>query len=329
MVYSVGVGGIHSINTPGIFLPKDDEFIGHADVTSLYPSLLIKYGLTPRHLGKEFLDTYTQIYYERVEAKRSGQDLKNKALKLTLNSVTGKMQQDVSWMYDPFNVFRIRINGQLILLMLVERLLDLGCEIIQVNTDGVMYIGKKSIEDSIGKAISDIEHLSKLSFDVGRYRAFYQYAVNDYFGILEDETVEEKGMFITETVAGKGLAPTIIPKAVINYFKTGQPIKDFIISHTDIKDFLIGQRVDKKFKVVYGNKPVNRINRFYASTNGFYLYKTPDGISYNKIVADSGITILNKFDDIPIENRKINYDWYIRKASKIVQELQTVQLTLF
>lgn len=31
-VYSVGVGGIHSINTPQIFRPGEDEFIGHADV---------------------------------------------------------------------------------------------------------------------------------------------------------------------------------------------------------------------------------------------------------------------------------------------------------
>ena len=36
VVYSVGVGGIHSIHTPQIFLPKDDEHIGHADVTLTY-----------------------------------------------------------------------------------------------------------------------------------------------------------------------------------------------------------------------------------------------------------------------------------------------------
>lgn len=32
VVYSVGVGGIHTIHTPQIFLPNDDEVIGHADV---------------------------------------------------------------------------------------------------------------------------------------------------------------------------------------------------------------------------------------------------------------------------------------------------------
>ena len=34
VVYSIGVGGIHTIHTPKIFLPNDDEVIGHADVAS-------------------------------------------------------------------------------------------------------------------------------------------------------------------------------------------------------------------------------------------------------------------------------------------------------
>lgn len=145
-VYSVGVGGIHSINTPEIFRPKDDEYIGHSDVASMYPSLLINYQWGPRHLGKKFCDIFAGIKTERLEAKHTGQILKDKFLKIVLNSPTGKMQQEVSWMYDPLNVFKIRINGQLILLMLVDRLLEFNCKIVQVNTDGVVYIGKKKIK---------------------------------------------------------------------------------------------------------------------------------------------------------------------------------------
>ena len=134
VTYSIGVGGIHSIHIPKIFKPSADELIVHSDVASMYPSFIIKYGWIPKHLGKSFYDVYCKIYQERIEAKHTGQKLKNLALKLTLNSVTGKMQQETSWMYDPFNVFKIRINGQLILLMLVDRLLQLGCKIVQVNT---------------------------------------------------------------------------------------------------------------------------------------------------------------------------------------------------
>ena len=135
VVYSIGVGGIHTIHTPKIFLPKDDEVIGHADVASMYPSLLIEYQWGPRHLGKLFCDLFAGLKVERLEAKHTGQKVKNMFLKIVLNSPTGKMQQEVSWMYDPFNVFKIRINGQLILLLLVDRLLSLGCEIIQCNTE--------------------------------------------------------------------------------------------------------------------------------------------------------------------------------------------------
>lgn len=331
VVYSVGVGGIHSIHTPQIFLPKDDEHIGHADVTSMYPSLLIKYQLGPRHLGKLFCDIFEGIYHERVEAKRTGQKIKNLFLKIVLNSPTGKMQQEVSWMYDPFNVFKIRINGQLILLMLVDRLLELGCEIIQVNTDGVVYRAKNSLKNGIQEAIREVERITQLGFEVDEYAAFYQYAINDYFGVLANGEIEEKGMFITETKLGKGLSPVVIPKAVIAYFTKKTPVAEFIEKDRDIRDFLMSQAVDKKFKVIHGDKPVQRINRFYASTDGPYLFKQ-DGDDVDKVsnmLTKSGVTILNKFDDLPIEDRKINYRYYISEAKKVIADFTEQQLSLF
>ena len=331
VVYSVGVGGIHSIHTPKIFHPKDDEHIGHADVTSMYPSLLIKYKWGPRHLGKLFCDIFEDIYYERIEAKRTGQKIKNLFLKIVLNSPTGKMQQEVSWMYDPFNVFKIRINGQLILLMLVDRLLELGCEIIQVNTDGVVYRAKNNLKEGIERAISEVEQITQLGFEVDEYEAFYQYAINDYFGVLKDGEIEEKGMFITKTKLGKGLAPVVIPKAVINYFVHKIPVTETIEKDKDIRDFLMSQAVDKKFKVIHGDKPVQRINRFYASTNGEYLYKDnpEDGRDRTNMLTKSGVTILNKFDDTPIEDRKINYRYYTSEAKKIIADFTEQQLELF
>ena len=123
-------------------------------------------------------------------------------------------------------------------------------------------------------------------------------------------------MFITETKLGKGLAPVVIPKAVINYFLTKQPVKEFIMSDKDIRDFVIGQRVAKKFDVYHGSEKVQRINRFYASTNDYYysrekyneklkalnfLYqgKKVDVKKYTDInlLTESGVTILNTYDE--------------------------------
>ena len=353
--YSIGVGGLHSINKPGIFHPNENEYIGHSDVASMYPSLLIKYNLTPSHLGKEFLQVYTEVYDDRINAKHSHNKLKDKTLKLTLNAVTGKMQEETSWLYDPFNVFRIRINGQLILLMLIERLLELDCRIIQANTDGVMYVAQEENRDRIQEAIHEVEAITQLVFESNDYEAFYQYAINDYFGIIKGysesknpELIEKKGMFITETKLGKGLAPVVIPKAVINYFLTNQPVREFIKSDKDIKDFVIGQRVAKKFEVYHGSEKVQRINRFYASTNDYYLFKRKYNEKYGdfefsyqgykyavkkytdtNLLTESGVTILNTYDEKPIEHRHINYQYYISKASKIINELKSVQLSLF
>ena len=337
--YSIGVGGIHSLNEPRIYVPKEDEYLGHLDVASMYPSFIVRYGWFPRHLGKAGLDVYTQIYNERIQAKHSGQKHKNLALKLVLNSVTGKMQQETSWMYDPFSVFKIRINGQLILLMLADLLLQHSCEIVQVNTDGVMFIAKKAYKDAIMESVAKLEQLTKLSFEADSYEAFYQFAVNDYFGIIDGfsqsrdpKLIEKKGMFITEPVLGKGLAPTIIPESVINYFVYNIPIENSVKNCTDIYKFLMSQRVDKKFKVEYNDKYIQRINRWYASTDGCYLYtvdesKTP--FKYSNLLKKSGVTILNKIDDKPVEKRKINYPYYISEARKIVNQLQCRQLDLF
>lgn len=337
--YSIGVGGIHSLNEPRIYVPKEDEYLGHLDVASMYPSFIVRYGWFPRHLGKAGLAVYTQIYHERIQAKHSGQKQKNLALKLTLNSVTGKMQQETSWMYDPFSVFKIRINGQLILLMLADLLLQHSCEIVQVNTDGVMFIAKKAYKDAIMESVAKLEQLTKLSFEADSYEAFYQFAVNDYFGVVDGfsqsrnpKLIEKKGMFITEPVLGKGLAPTIIPEAVINYFVFNIPVEDTIRNCDDIRKFLMSQRVDKKFKVEYNDKYIQRINRWYASTNGCYLYtvdesKTP--VKYSNLLKKSGVTILNYIDNISTKNRKINYPYYISEARKIIDQLVCRQLDLF
>ena len=66
--YSVGVGGLHSINKPEIFRPNENEYIGHSDVASMYISLLIKYNLAPSRVGKNFCrSTLTFITTEFIQ----------------------------------------------------------------------------------------------------------------------------------------------------------------------------------------------------------------------------------------------------------------------
>lgn len=70
--------------------------------------------------------------------------------------------------------------------MLVDRLLELNCKIVQVNTDGVMYIAQKTQREAVQEAVSEVEQLTQLTFESDDYEAFYQYAINDYFGVEKD-----------------------------------------------------------------------------------------------------------------------------------------------
>lgn len=332
--YSVGVGGIHSVNSPEIIIPRDDEMLIDIDVASLYPSMLIEYEFYPKHLGKEFLEVYKQIKDERIEAKHNGDKVKNETLKLALNGLSGNLQNEHNFCYTPEAAMKIRINGQLLLLMLAEKLTQIGCRIVQANTDGLFVLLKKDAYSKVNSICREWEQLTKLTLEEDRFKAMYQYAINDYFAITEDNKVKEKGMFITTVKLGKGLTPKIIPKAVISFFKDGISVEDTIKNCTDIRDFLMSEKTGKQWHVEYMNEEQQRTNRFYASTNGGYLWKwkysnDSDIKSYQNMLTASGVTLLNKFDDKPIEERKINYRYYIMEAYKIIRDLKPLQLSLW
>lgn len=351
--YSVGVGGIHSVNSPEIIIPRDDEMLIDIDVASLYPSMLIEYGFYPKHLGPEFLEVYSQIKNERIEAKHNGDKVKNETLKLALNGLSGNLQNEHNFCYSPEAAMRIRINGQLLLLMLAEKLTQIGCRIVQANTDGLFVLLKKDAYSKVNSICREWEQLTKLTLEEDRFKAMYQYAINDYFAITEDNKVKEKGMFITTVKLGKGLTPKIIPKAIISFFKDGISVEDTIKNCTDIRDFLMSEKTGKQWHVEYMNEEQQRTNRFYASTNGGYLWKWKDtghkegeiitytepyvgehkykasARQYQNMLTASGVTLLNKFDDKSIEERKINYRYYIMEAYKIIRDLKPLQLSLW
>lgn len=358
--YTVGVGGIHSKNDPEIIIPKEDEMLIDIDVASLYPSMLIEYKFYPKHLGPEFLEVYSQIKDERIEAKHNGDKVKNETLKLALNGLSGNLQNQHNFCYSPFAVMQIRINGQLLLLMLAEKLTQIGCRIVQANTDGLFVLLKKSIYEQANKICREWEQLTKLTLEEERFEAMYQYAINDYIAVKEGyketknpDLIKTKGMFITKVLLGKGLSAKIIPEAIIKYFVDGIPVEDTIKGCTDIRKFLMSEKTGKQWHVEYMNQEQQRTNRFYASTNGGYLWKwkytghTEGEVveyyspyvgkqsyiakekTYQNMLTASGVTLLNKFDDKPIEDRKINYRYYIYEAYKIIRDLKPLQLSLW
>lgn len=310
---------------------KNTKFKKQSASASLYPSMLLNFNFYPRHLGKEFKEIYQEIKDRRIYAKKTGDTVTNETLKLALNGLSGNLQNEFSWCYDPKSVMGIRINGQLLLLMLTERLIAIGAKPIQLNTDGIFCKIPKNNYELAKQICKEWESLTGLILEEDRFKSFYQLAINDYFGVFENGKIKEKGCFITKVKLGKGLSPKIIPKAVEKYFLEGIKPKDYIPTITDIKDFLMSEKTGKQWHVEYNGTSQQRTNRFYASTDGYYLYKWKDnqGIKeYQNMLVASGVTLLNNFDDLK-ENPKINYQYYITEANKIIAQFKNKQLSLF
>jgi hypothetical protein len=352
---SVGVGGIHSKPKPSVIIPNEDELLLDTDAASLYPSLLIEYGFYPPHLGREFVEIYSGVKNERIEAKRNKDKGKDDTLKLALNAVTGNLQNEYSWMYSPFAVMQIRMNGQLLLLKLAEMLIEIGCTIIQYNTDGLFLICKKESKDLYDDTICKFEQFSRLVMETTEFKSMYQYAINDYLAVGSNDSIKEKGLFITKVTPGKGLTPKIIPKAIQAFLIHNIPIEKTILESSDIKDFLMSEKTGKQWTVEFHGIRQQRINRFYACKKGLNLFKwkelnthiiqdstpvvtlwgelksvdIPLERQYQNMLSNSPVRILNVLEDKPIDSYAINYQYYITEARKIIDELIPKQLTLF
>jgi len=341
-VYTYGLGGIHSQQEPEKFEPKNGEYkLIDVDVASMYPTIILEHKVYPEHLGIQFLETYHDIYVERLEAKHNGNKPVNEGLKKCLNGLTGNLQSEYSWVYSPKAALTIRINGQLMLLMLAEKFAKAGIKVINANTDGLFVKCPTDKLDEMKKLCSEWEEITKMKLEADYFERFYQYAINDYIGVKEgwSEThdpklIKTKGLFLTSIELGKGLPPMIIAEALKNYFVEGIPVDKTLKDCTDIKKFLTFQKVNKEFAVEYMNERIAHINRYYMSTNGSYLQKCRvdekgKGYDYQSICASSGVTIFNVLTDIDPKLAKINYGWYRNEIYKIILPIETEQPTLF
>jgi DNA polymerase elongation subunit (family B) len=68
-----------------------------------------------------------------MEAKKVGKDTEAYVLKILVNSVFGKTLFEHHWLYDPLVGLRVTINGQLYMLMLIEKLTLAGFKVISAK----------------------------------------------------------------------------------------------------------------------------------------------------------------------------------------------------
>jgi hypothetical protein len=343
--YDYGSGGIHGCIKAGVYSEDDLYTIIDIDVASLYPSIAIVNGLYPEHLGEIFPTIYNEdIVVPRLAAKKSGDKVMADGLKLSANSVYGKSNDKYSWLYDPKYTMDTTINGQLMLTMLSETIVDHISDLtmIQINTDGLTVRMLRSDEDKLLTICKDWEKDTDLILEYVKYSKMVIGDVNNYAAMTTDDKCKYKGRFEIDKMVGgekayhKNNSFRIIPLALSNYFFKGIAVEDTIRNHKEIYDFcgrqkFVGKDIGEIHRVNKDNKieiiKQQKNTRYYISTNGDSFMKHYNKGSYQKIHWGYKCTIFNKFVDQ--DDYNVNYDWYIQQTNKEINQIEDLQLEMF
>ena len=87
--------------------------------------------------------------------------------------------------------------------------------------------------------------------------------------------------------------------------------------------------IKKQYKVIWGEKPVTRINRYYVAKNAPYLFKVKSGGNLENMLRSSGVQIVNDLTKMKEFPKDINYNYYIAEVRKIISKFENKVLSLW
>jgi len=352
--YVFGLGGLHA-SVPGQTLHSNHEYvIIDVDVTSYYPSLGIVNNIAPEHLGDAYAPVVEEIKAERM--KHAKGTLENAAYKLALNSGFGNSNNKCTPFYDPQYTMMITINGQLLLCMLAEQLLQIpDLKIIQCNTDGITYRCKRDDADRTRQIYHHWEKFTLLDLEEAIYDSMYIRDVNNYIAVYENGDVKLKGAYAYNRQFHQNHSMLVVPRAVEAYLLHGIDPREFIINHTDDFDFMLFVKSGSNDILRIDDTVLQRRSRYFVSITGglIQIERPPTGVLghfkknnntsksvYNRAdnsVWNAEIHTKNesvhkqRFSDVEsgwlvtecnnVENFNrvnVNYEYYIQEANKLI-----------
>lgn len=262
-------GGLHG----AIAQYAGEGYFINVDVESYYPAEMIAHELLSRnvHDSSKFKD----IRDHRIELKHA-KDPRQKALKLVVNGTYGASKDKFNALYDPRQANMVCVNGQLMLIDLMHKLVrDVGAEIIQSNTDGVLIRmpdgfdgGPDAFYDRVDDVAYEWEHRTGMGLEFDEFTRVYQKDVNNYVLVAADGSMKTKGAYV------KKLGPldydlAVVNKALVEFMVHGVPVEDTIAADDDLIDYQRVVKVSGKYKYgVHGHERLtDRCFRVFASTH--------------------------------------------------------------
>ena len=291
-----------------------------ADVTAYYPSLQEQYKFGYRNMVNH--ENFEKIHGENLRMKATGNKVARLPYKIADNAISGQLKDQFSPLYDPRENNAICVNGQLLLVNLIEKLEPHIERFIQSNTDGIL-IKLKSIDDYdlIDDIVWEWEKRTgmRMGFDI--YTKVFQKDVNNYLLVAPDGKTKTKGAY-TKSLNSVDYDLPIINKAMVDYMVNGTPVEKTI---GDCDELIMFQKVVKlsgKYWRAWhdGKYMAEKCYRVFASK------KSTD--SYIGKCKEKGATIekfANTADHCFVDNGNIkgkkcpshlNKNWYINLAKE-------------
>lgn len=255
--HTFGFGGLHGASDKPI---HRTGAIYHVDVGNYYPSFLLAHGYVTRAATnnnyKLVYDTRKAMKGKQIAFAKAGNKAESKRWKKAqlpykkmLNALSGAMKDKTNPAYDPRNNNIMCINGQLLMLDLIEHLEVIpGFELIQTNTDGLIV--RVPDTDEAFEMLDDIcwewesristEHCSIL-LELDSIKEIYQKDVNNYLWIDADGGVERIGAYVKELSKIDNDLP-ILNKALVDYMVHKTPVEDTI---NQCDDLIMFQKIVK------------------------------------------------------------------------------------
>lgn len=330
--HQFGWGGLHGCPEEPLHA-KGNLF--HVDVTSYYPSIMIKYDFLTRNCKDK--KSYKKIYDMRVALKKAGKKKEQAPYKIVLNGTYGICKDKFSSAYDPRQANNVCVNGQLMLLDLLEHL-EPYITLIQSNTDGlIVQVKNKNEIEVFRKICNEWETRTGMGLGFDEIDEIWQKDVNNYCFRFSNGNLERKGGYVQELDDLNNDLP-IVNKAIVDYLTKNIMPEETINDCRNLKDFQRVVKVSSNYKCGYHNGEYlnDKTFRVFASKNkndtSILKCKYPIG---SKIKTADGTRIYKgeKFADTP-ENcfiynddvnglsvtEKLNKRWYIDLAEKRLKD---------
>lgn len=327
--HTFALGGLHGAIPNYIHSVNTKEYIVHIDVASYYPHIMTEWGYLTRAVPS--IQKFIDIMELRLKYKKEKNPLQA-PLKIVINgsygqSGAGKLLDNgtyklLSPMFDPRRMREVCINGQLMLLQLIEDLEQF--DLIQSNTDGLVYRIPIEHMDEVKSIVKAWEKRTKMTMEYDYTTLIAQRDVNNYIAVFDNGKIERKGGAVKESKPCDYDLP-IVKDAITEYFVHGIPVDEYINNVNDLAPFMKTYKLMGSYvRALHGDEQQQgKVFRVFASRSrkDKCLYKQKEGKNPEKF---AGCPMRCKIINTDIRGLVVpewlDKKWYIEQAEKEIEK---------